>query len=134
MVGHLLVLVAALVCLRLAWWQWERTQETTGTAQNFGYSLLWPAFAAAFIYMWTRFLQLESIKDDEEAAAFDDGLAEILAEGAPPAATDAPADPAPNRAPLSVATVEVDDEEDPELTAYNRALAALAEEDQRRAH
>jgi hypothetical protein len=32
-----------------------------------------------------------------------------------------------------VATVGDDDVDDPELTAYNRALAALAEEDRRRA-
>jgi hypothetical protein len=29
--------------------------------------------------------------------------------------------------------VEIEDADDPELTAYNRALAALAEEDRRRA-
>jgi hypothetical protein len=32
-----------------------------------------------------------------------------------------------------VATVGGDDEDDPELAAYNRALAALAEQDRRRA-
>ena len=40
----------------------------------------------------------------------------------------------PSRAVIiSVAMVGEDDEDDPELTAYNRALAALAEEDRRRA-
>jgi hypothetical protein len=34
---------------------------------------------------------------------------------------------------LAVATVGDDDEDDPELTAYNAALARLAEQDQRRA-
>ena len=65
-VGHLLVLAAVLTCLRLGWWQWDRSQEATGSAQNLGYALLWPAFGAAFIYMWLRFLQLEVIKDVEE--------------------------------------------------------------------
>ena len=64
--GHVLVFLAFLTCLRLGWWQWERTQETTGTAQNFGYALLWPAFGVAFIYMWVRFLHLEVIKDVED--------------------------------------------------------------------
>jgi len=69
-VGHLLVLAAALTCLRLGWWQWERAHENDGTAQNLGYSMLWPVFAAAFIYMWIRFLRLEKIKqveDDEQS-------------------------------------------------------------------
>src|SRR6478609_4276598 len=69
--GHVLVLAAVLTCLRLGWWQWERTHEATGTAQNLGYALLWPAFGAAFIYMWVRFLHLEVIKDDEENEATD---------------------------------------------------------------
>src|SRR6478672_3359014 len=78
--GHLLVLAAALTCLRLGWWQWGRAHESDGTAQNLGYSLLWPAFAAAFIYMWIRFLKLEKIKqaEDDEQATRD--LAELLGE------------------------------------------------------
>ena len=160
--GHLLVVLAVLACLRLGWWQWQRTHEATGTAQNLGYALLWPCFGAAFVYMWVRFLQLERIRDLDDAQALDDGLAEILA-GAPadpppvgdrPAAPDAAVpeatDPAeepnaapaqreqrsvtPSRAvPLSVAMVGDDDEDDPELAAYNRALAELAEKDRRRA-
>ena len=35
MAGHLLVVLAVLICLRLGWWQWERTHEADGTAQNF---------------------------------------------------------------------------------------------------
>jgi hypothetical protein len=34
---------------------------------------------------------------------------------------------------LSVATVGDDDDDDPELAAYNRALAELAEKDRKRA-
>ncbi len=153
--GHLLVLAAALTCLRLGWWQWERTQEATGTAQNFGYALLWPGFGAAFIYMWIRFLKLEKIKqaEDEEQAGRD--LAELLGEidpDAPVPAGDSPTDGPPSSGAesgataarhdrqrpsdgivLSVATVDEEDPDDPELTAYNQALAALAEEDRRRA-
>ena len=78
--GHLLVLAAALTCLRLGWWQWERAHESDGTAQNLGYSMLWPAFAAAFIYMWIRFLQLEKIKQAEDDEQADRQLAELLDE------------------------------------------------------
>jgi hypothetical protein len=174
--GHVLVFLAVLTCLRLGWWQWERTQETTGTAQNFGYALLWPAFGAAFVYMWVRFLHLEVLKDVEDDEQTDRDLRDLLdAEGAlekpdqpeatapgigstvdtPPAMTDpAPGESAgtvdektaPTRShrrrdlqrpsqgvTISVAMVGEDDDDDPELTAYNQALAALAEEDRRRA-
>jgi DNA-binding transcriptional regulator of glucitol operon len=194
--GHVLVLLAFLTCLRLGWWQWGRTHDADGTAQNLGYALLWPAFGVAFIYMWVRFLHLEVLKDAQDDEETEQGLRALLdaearspdaapelagARGAddvaddeprdlPTAAADRPADrrpfdgrpfddrPAdaddrtaeeppgtarrrrrldpqrPSRAVIiSVAMVGEDDEDDPELTEYNRALAALAEEDRRRA-
>ena len=173
--GHVLVFLAFLTCMRLGWWQWERTQETTGTAQNFGYALLWPAFGVAFIYMWVRFLRLEVIKDAEDDEETDRAIAELLQdEGVPstesdasvhdamgtqldPASAEPAADPSASTPPpagtedeaaprrnrrrprpsqavtISVAMVGEDDDDDPELTAYNQALAALAEEDRRRA-
>ena len=178
--GHLLVVLAVLVCLRLGWWQWGRTHDADGTAQNLGYALLWPAFGAAFIFMWLRFLQLEVIKDAEDQvpemeripgsdpAAGDlpgwaDGPEESLDGDARDTGASEDVSPATGGsgvgdpdgvegdqgAPLpeqrrsrqrpsqgitiAVATVGDDDADDPELTAYNRALAALAEEDRRRA-
>ena len=185
--GHLLVVLAVLVCLRLGWWQWGRTQDADGSAQNFGYALLWPAFGAAFIFMWLRFLQLEVIKDAEDQVpemeripgpdpAADDGTAwpagpEVSSSGdaggesgdfgasgggsttAGGSGVENPdgteGDQGDRFAPvpeqrrsrqrpsqgitIAVATVGDDDADDPELTAYNRALAALAEEDRRRA-
>ena len=187
--GHLLVFAAVLTCLRLGWWQWERTQEATGTAQNFGYALLWPGFGVAFIYMWVRFLHLEVLKDAEDDEQTDRELRELLSDGEPaepageagipqPAADDGrdrlgsngfagsdgttgtvedgaregaedgsddacgptrwtrrrPDLQRPSQSVVvSVATVGNDDDDDPELTAYNQALAALAEEDRRRA-
>lgn len=231
LVGHLLVLAAVLTCLRLGWWQWGVAHASRGTVQNLGYALLWPVFAGAFIYMWLRFLHLESVRDAEmsgavEAAdtaddAADDaptvggtrtagdargavpisepgpgaeptptseamdirrgafvgdgnaaandvrvvqgddgatgqaGTAEVAAaapaagraaEGDQSSANELPdeAEPAgrdPRRAhqtpsqayTIAVATVGDDDDDDPELAAYNRALAALAEQDRRRA-
>ncbi len=172
MVGHLLVLAAVLTCLRLGVWQWDRTQETTGTAQNFGYAVLWPAFGVAFVYMWIRFLKLEQIKDSEDDAELTalaagehdlsvatddagpaDGAAAAVAAEPPavepadhPAGERTPEDsgeatPAPGRSRrrrstppvfLSAAEVPTEYDDDPELTAYNQALAALAEEDRRR--
>ena len=128
MVGHLLVLLAVLVCLRLGLWQWHRTHEATGTIQNLGYAVLWPVFAGTFIFMWVRFLRLETIKDQEEAAA---PLPEEIEEDAPP---PPPRSNTPSQAVLlSEVTIPDEDEDDPEMAAYNRALAAIAERDRRRA-
>lgn len=184
---------AVLTCLRLGWWQWERTQEATGTAQNFGYALLWPGFGVAFVYMWVRFLHLEVIKDAEDDEQTDRELRELLDSESPAesghdeqvaapdrslpapeswnvldrkgsgdpasavgtvgeAAQEAVGDESDTSAALpahprrrserqrpsqsvtiSVAMVGEDDDDDPELTAYNQALAALAKEDRRRA-
>ncbi len=189
-----MVVLAVLVCLRLGLWQWHRTHEADGTVQNLGYTILWPIFGAAFVYMWFRFLQLETIKDAED----DDELTEMAAGGAERRAVpgDAPADagddsaiaadsfepdtrakadltrthvgskpatgvqddgvsddladdpgqpaavtasPVSRRSPSRAYTVAVstvgdeNEDEDPELAAYNRALAALAEKDHRRA-
>jgi len=165
-VGHVLVFLAFLTCLRLGWWQWDRTLESDGTAQNFGYALLWPAFGVAFIYMWVKFMRLELLKDLEDDAQTDRDLRELLDEGqsaessAPvsePDTNDLTEDPdagieqddgavaqaagdrrkdrqrPSNAVTISVATVGDADDDDPELTAYNQALAALAEEDRRRA-
>lgn len=151
--GHLLVLLAVVVCLRLGWWQWDRSREATGTIQNLGYAVLWPVFGAAFIYMWVRFLQLERGRDSEDDAELDADLAALTAEhaAADPTAGDESgitADSADQAEPeeepggksrstvLSVAIVGDDDdeEEDSQLAAYNRALAALAERDRRRGH
>jgi DNA-binding transcriptional regulator of glucitol operon len=164
--GHILVLAAVLTCLRLGWWQWDRSQEASGDAQNLGYALLWPAFGAAFVYMWLRFLHLETVKEAEDQGTAERATAELAEElpelldppaarahydagqpvqdeptgqspavDEPPAAERHPADPRQRPSTgvtIAVAPVGVDDDDDPELTAYNRALAALAEEDRRR--
>lgn len=147
-VGHVLVLAAALTCLRLGWWQWTVFEEVGGTGQNLGYSLLWPVFAGSFIYMWLRFLHLEGTRGDsaDEPA---DTAAESLAEpgddgqrapGPGPDAADGGTD-GRGREPRhkystghEVYTVGIgyidEDDDDPELAAYNRALARLAEQDE----
>ena len=171
--GHVLVFLAFLTCLRLGWWQWDRSHDADGTAQNLGYALLWPAFGAAFIYMWIRFLHLEVLKDEQDAEDDERELELMLGSEdsqdgttvggsdervATPEIVDSAGteetEPAPDddadqdnhrfrRRPdlqrpsqgvtIAVATVGADDDDDPELTAYNQALAALAEEDRRRA-
>ena len=56
---HLAVLVVFLVCLRLGWWQWERSQIRGGAAQNLAYALLWPVFGGYAIFVWVRLLRME---------------------------------------------------------------------------
>jgi len=158
LLGHVLVLAAALICLRLGWWQWDVSRESRGTVQNLGYALLWPVFAGSFIYMWLRFLHLEGTRDQDEAPETvgelqPDSSASTTGDRAPgvpdqdakpdlgvdPAA-ESPSEAVPSRPrrgrdtprgyTIAVATIG-DDEDDPELAAYNEALAALAEQDER---
>lgn len=56
---HLAVLVVFLVCLRLGWWQWDRSQIRGGSAQNLAYALLWPVFGGYAIFVWVRLLRME---------------------------------------------------------------------------
>ncbi|MDQ3734739.1 MAG: transcriptional regulator [Actinomycetota bacterium] len=56
---HVGVLVVFLVCLRLGWWQWQRSQDLGGAAQNLAYALLWPVFGAYAVYVWVRLLKME---------------------------------------------------------------------------
>lgn len=147
MVGHVIVLIAVLTCLRLGWWQWDVSQRPAGTIQNLGYAILWPVFAGSFIYMWLRFLQLESERVEAEIYVTD-GLSEELAGPADSRTMSQrlvdDVDRAPTvrrprttrrRGPAYTVGVGIvhDDADDAELTAYNRALAALAEQDENRA-
>lgn len=66
---HILLLIAAAVtCLLLAKWQWERYQSGTGTFQNLGYALQWPFFAVFFIFAYRAGLRMENEKIDAENA------------------------------------------------------------------
>jgi DNA-binding transcriptional regulator of glucitol operon len=54
-----LVILAAGGCLALGWWQWTRFQSASGTFQNFGYALQWPAFAGFCVYAYRKFVRYE---------------------------------------------------------------------------
>ena len=49
-----LVILAAGGCLALGWWQWTRFQSASGTFQNLGYALQWPAFAGFCVYAYRK--------------------------------------------------------------------------------
>jgi DNA-binding transcriptional regulator of glucitol operon len=139
--GHVLVVVAVASCLLLAQWQWGRA-EITHSLQNMAYALQWPLFAVFFAVMWWRMLRLESRRLDEEAELgpeFEPGTPEsgpvesgpveppeaAPGEAAPVEPPAVPEQSAPPRA--EQAADEQDD--DPELAAYNRMLAELAVRD-----
>ena len=64
----MLLIAAAVTCLLLARWQWERYQSGTGTFQNLGYALQWPCFAAFFVYAYRAGMRMENDKIDAENA------------------------------------------------------------------
>lgn len=113
------MVVAVVTCVWLGDWQWLRAQ-VTGSLQNLAYALQWPLFAVFFAVMWWRMMRLESRRlDDLEAeAAEETGSADTgpTAPDTEPTRADPPAAP-------------VTDDEDPQLAAYNRMLARLADQD-----
>jgi DNA-binding transcriptional regulator of glucitol operon len=129
-----LVIAAAVTCLALGWWQWNRFQSAGGTAQNLGYALQWPLFAGFFVYAYRRFVRLEHDREqtvtdptaEPETAAYP-------AESTPPARgatrdrTEIPAHLLPSR-PVAAAPERAD----PVLAEYNRYLAELNARDTNR--
>lgn len=146
-----LMAVVAAACMALGWWQFQRYREGGGSFQNLGYTLNWPLFGAFAGYLWWRLLRDAAVDESTEAR----GEATAGAEGAPGSApheagSEAAVDTATGSAPRAeAAAVSVpaqasersgspsgaspspDEEDDPELAAYNRYLAALAERTRR---
>ncbi|WP_330232690.1 transcriptional regulator [Nocardia sp. NBC_00508] len=114
-----LVVVAALGCLALAWWQWERYDSASGTGQNLGYALQWPLFAGFAVFAYFRFVRLEREAEQQHESA-DTRRTPAASERAaePVAPREIPAGLLPER-PKAVR------DEDPVLAEYNRYLAEL---------
>lgn len=109
-----LVAVAAVGCLLLGWWQLQRYDSASGTAQNLGYALQWPLFAGFVVYAYRRFVVLEkNVRDGTPLPVATAGPREVPEGLLPPRPTAAPIDEPP----------------DPDLDAYNAHLAALARGD-----
>ncbi len=120
---HLLTIGAMLTCGWLAAWQWQRAGSAMGSALNVGYGLQWPVFAIFFGVMWWRMLSMEirRIRGELPEDPWEDERA--APQPAPVAEGPSPFTPRP------VADVLRVEDDDPELAAYNRMLAALAERD-----
>ncbi|WP_338890779.1 transcriptional regulator [Rhodococcus sovatensis] len=110
-----LVLVSAVACLALGWWQWERFEAVGGDGQNLGYAFQWPLFAAFVIYAYRKFVQLEG-----DAEASEDNADESPDE----TVREIPADLLPKR-PVYTDTDDLDDAEARQLLEYNSHLAEL---------
>jgi DNA-binding transcriptional regulator of glucitol operon len=104
-----LALVSATGCLALGWWQWTRFQSASGSFQNLGYALQWPAFAGFCIYAYYKFVRYEDAppepRDTRAVTEIPDGL---LPERPKPAQHNA---------------------DDADLREYNTYLAELAKAD-----
>lgn len=100
--------LSLVICSGLAWWQWQRFESASGTWQNLGYVLQWPLFGLFPAFLFWRLRRLRNA----------------------PSAASAPVEPAPPRAAPPRGVIAVDDDDDPELAAYNRYLAQLNARDQ----
>jgi hypothetical protein len=50
-------------------WQLARYQEATGTAQNLGYTFMWPFLAGFLVYAYLKYVRMEADEGDRIAAA-----------------------------------------------------------------
>jgi DNA-binding transcriptional regulator of glucitol operon len=104
-----LVMIAAAGCLALGWWQWTRFQSASGSFQNLGYALQWPAFAGFCVYAYRKFVRYEEAPPEHRN---------------PNAVNEIPEGLLPERP-----EVTQHDSDDPELREYNAYLAELAKAD-----
>ncbi|TCK27420.1 hypothetical protein [Pseudonocardia endophytica] len=129
---HVLTLGAMVSCGFLSAWQWHRAGEAMGSALNVGYGVQWPFFALFFGFMWWHFLRMEvrelraaeastpevPVQRPEPEPASEPEPAPVVVDDRPSPFTPRPAGVEPSR--LS----------DPQIRAYNDALAELAARDQ----
>jgi DNA-binding transcriptional regulator of glucitol operon len=108
-----LCVLSVVVCVGLAWWQWQRF-ENGGTWQNLGYVLQWPLFGLFPAFMFWRLRKLRTQTPEPRAER----------------AESHPTPPAEPDKPVARQYVPKADEDDPELAAYNAMLAQLNARDQ----
>ncbi|WP_280235735.1 transcriptional regulator [Nocardia cyriacigeorgica] len=121
-----LVVVAALACLALGWWQWERFDSASGTGQNLGYALQWPLFAAFAVFAYFRFVRLESEAEQEQAPPAEPVT---RSEAAPARTRTKKAAPREIPAGILPERPKAARDADPALAEYNQYLARLHADD-----
>jgi DNA-binding transcriptional regulator of glucitol operon len=110
LLGHVVVLVAAVGMVLLGRWQLTVSEDKGFSIQNFGYALQWWAFSVAALYIWARVL-----RDRARSAPSQ--------QSQPVAPEPAPDEPVAYR--RYVMPTEVDSAGDPELARYNAYLRSL---------
>jgi DNA-binding transcriptional regulator of glucitol operon len=110
---HAVAIVLATTFLGFGWWQLHRAEG--GNMRSWGYTFEWPLFAIFVIVMWVK-MMYDELHEDGSA---DGGDGAAGADGEPLVAVRVAAQDGQNG------------EDDPELAAYNRYLARLADETRR---
>lgn len=64
------LVLAVVLTLLLAWWQYDRWQSSSGSFQNLGYALQWPMFGIFLIVSYRKYIHYEKerLLGNEEAA------------------------------------------------------------------
>lgn len=105
----ILLILAVITTILLAWWQWTRFQSGSGTFQNLGYALQWPLFGFFFVYAYRMGIKIENEKIDAENAVDDldylyqADLEEFGDEDGEPAMTEIDEEFLPSRPEIDVA-------------------------------
>lgn len=58
------VVLGAIFCLAMGFWQLTRYQAASGTVQNLGYTFMWPFMAGFLIYAYVKYVRLEAEESD----------------------------------------------------------------------
>jgi DNA-binding transcriptional regulator of glucitol operon len=117
-VGHLFVIAAVAVMLRLGLWQWHRSQSSSGGIQNYAYAFQWPCFAVFAIVLWVKTIRIELADPEQREAATQTSRLAAKPFAAPDIKTE-------RGVRIGITTQAVADEDDAEVAAYNAYLARL---------
>jgi hypothetical protein len=118
-------------CILATWWQITRAED--GNGLSYLYTFEWPVFAIVGVYFWWQFLHTDyeavGLRGMRNQSAAQSAEAASEAATRPESASTTPArqsvPPVPLTPKSSWPTPRQDDE-DPELAAYNARLAELA--------
>ncbi|GAB3078405.1 hypothetical protein KIP68_08785 [Corynebacterium aquatimens] len=90
----LFLIVVVIITLLLAYWQWTRFTSGTGSLQNLGYAMQWPAFGAFAVFAYRQAVKMENQRIDAENASMEELYAADAAKYGDPSASAASVPPA----------------------------------------
>ncbi|MCK9920843.1 hypothetical protein MXD61_02795 [Frankia sp. AgPm24] len=118
---HLLALALVALFIRMGIWQFTKGESAQGTMQNLFYGVEWPVFAVFVVYWWFRMIKEALSPPDLEGPQW--GVGGRIAPETPHQLG------AGGPRMLTAGGSLVADDEDEEVAAYNRYLAALYNRD-----